>query len=400
MTDYYFHTPGKPGLGGVLDVGLKCTHSCKFCYYSFWDSSDHQFQALRKGEFRPFSDCLDILSKMAEHGLKHVDVTGGEPTLHPQIVDITRHARKLGLGFRIITLGQFLMQKASDKPQLLNQLLEAGISDFLFSIHAADKTAFKEFTGGDLDKLFAAMNYLHETEFQFGTNTVVFQDNLSQLPEIAKVVASKGAYTHNFILFNAYHRWTNVPEITRMQAKFKDIEAPLKQAVEILSREGICVNIRFAPLCVFPGLERHIVGVVGIPYDPFEWRNRACNYDKPPDYCAEPIAIDEDGTLFDYRLIKENLTLKNGTKIIAKRGNKIKIFPETCKQCAAMPICDGLDPRYLLLHGTSELKPYKKFDKKGALASARIEYKAPFFVKMKTKADMKKAINLSFAAKT
>lgn len=374
-------------------MGLKCVHSCKFCYYSFWDSPDHQFQALRKGKFRPLRDCLDILSRMAEHGLKHVDVTGGEPTLHPQIVDITRHAKKLGLGFRIITLGQFLMQNASEKRRLLDQLLEEGISDFLFSIHAADKTFFKKFTGGNWDKLFSAMTYLHEIGFQFGTNTVVFRDNLSQLSEIARFVASKGAYTHNFILFNAYHRWANVPEITRMQAQFKDIETPLRQAVEILTKEGICVNIRFAPLCVFPGLERHIVGVVGIPYDPFEWRNRACNYDKTPDYCAEPMALDRDGTFFDYRLIKGSLTLENGTKIIAKRGNKIKVFPEKCEHCAAMSICDGLDPRYVLLHGADELTPYDTFDKQGALPQARLNYKAPFFVKMKALADMKKAIN-------
>jgi len=393
MMDYYFHTPGDPGLGGVLDVGLKCTHSCKFCYYSYWDSSEHQFQTLRKGSFRPLRDCLDILSKMAEHGLKHVDVTGGEPTLHPQIVEITRHAKKLGLGLRIITLGQFLMQQTNQKHRLLDQLLDAGISDFLFSIHAPDKISFRKFTGESWDKLLSAMTYLNDSGFQFSTNTVVFQDNLSLLPEIARVVALKGAYTHNFILFNAYHRWANVPEITQMQAQFKDIEAPLKKAVEILSGEGISVNIRFAPLCVFRGLEKHIVGVVGIPYDPLEWRNRACNYDKTPEYCSEPIPLDGNGILFDYRLIKGNNTLENGTKIIAKRGNGIKLFPETCGQCAAMPICDGLDPRYVLLHGTSELKRYKKFYKKGALAKTRIEYKAPFFVKMNAHADMIKATN-------
>ena len=392
MTDYYFHTPGTPGFGGVLDVGLKCTHSCKFCYYSFWDASNHQFQALRKGAFRPLRDCLDILSAMAEHGLKHVDVTGGEPTLHPQIVNITKHARKLGLGFRIITLGQFLTQWTKAKRQLLDQLLDAEISDFLFSIHAPAQSSFKDFTGGNCDKLLSAMSYLQETGFQFGTNTVVFQDNLSLLSEISQVVVSKGTYTHNFILFNAYHRWANFPEITRMQAQFKDIETPLRQAVGILTKAGICVNIRFAPLCVFPGLEKHIVGVVGIPYDPFEWRNRACNYDKPPDYCAQPIVLDADGILFDYRLIKENRFLEDGTKIIAKRGNGIKVFPEKCKHCAAMSVCDGIDPRYILLHGTEEFTPYEVFDKNGPLSQARMDYKAPFFVKMKAGADMRNVI--------
>ena len=29
-----FHPPGALSRSGVLDVGLKCAHSCRFCYYS------------------------------------------------------------------------------------------------------------------------------------------------------------------------------------------------------------------------------------------------------------------------------------------------------------------------------------------------------------------------------
>jgi len=46
--DHYLHQPGAPARSGVLDLGLKCVHSCRFCYYSFHEGSEDQFAPLRK----------------------------------------------------------------------------------------------------------------------------------------------------------------------------------------------------------------------------------------------------------------------------------------------------------------------------------------------------------------
>lgn len=392
-SDYYFHHPGTPSLGAVLDVGLRCLHSCKFCYYSFFDSERRQFQALRRGTFRSLGDCLDILSAIAAYGLKHVDVTGGEPTLHPDIVKITDHAAKIGLGMRIITLGQFLLQKHSGGATLLKQLLEAGIADFLFSVHGVDKDSFREFTGGSWKKLSSAMRILQNTGFQFGTNTVVFRDNLSLLPEIARKITEHGAYIHNFIIFNAYHRWAKISELIRMQPRFRDIYPPIQEAVDILDKAGVAVNIRYAPLCVFPGLERHIVGIAGVHFDPYEWRNRACNYDRDPAYCAKPIPPGADGLFSPHALQFRNTATKRGLAVFAVRGQNLKIFSEPCKNCAALTVCDGIDPNYADQHGLAEFVPFAGLEANGALIKARLGYRPPFFVKMGAMADMKSVIS-------
>ncbi|BBO88317.1 hypothetical protein DSCOOX_14970 [Desulfosarcina ovata subsp. ovata] len=391
-TDYYFHEPGTLGLGAVLDVGLRCTHSCRFCYYSFYTSPEDQFLALRKGSFRPISECLEILSHIAANGLKHVDVTGGEPTLHPGIVEIARHASKLGLGLRIITLGQFLMQKRAGDEILLQQLLDAGVADFLFSVHAVDEANFKGFTGGSLEKLSTAMSYLKGIGFQYGVNTVVFRDNLDMLPEIAKISVSMGAYIHNFILFNAYHRWSEVPQIVEMQPIYQEVSGPLQEAVNILESRGLAINIRYAPLCVVRGLERHVVGVTGVCFDPYEWRNRACNYDRDPSFCAEPIALSTEGVLVAHSMQEKNGVTPGGTPFFAMRGDDFKIFPEICRSCAAHHVCDGIDPRYADRHGLTAFSPYYSLETTGVLTGARVSYLPPFFVKMGPMADMRSAV--------
>ena len=77
---YDLHTPGTLSRTGVLDIGLRCAHSCKFCYYSFMAEKNGQHGALRNAEFRSTKDCLRIIELMAAQGLTNFDITGGEPT--------------------------------------------------------------------------------------------------------------------------------------------------------------------------------------------------------------------------------------------------------------------------------------------------------------------------------
>jgi pyrroloquinoline quinone biosynthesis protein E len=109
---FFVHQPGRLSRGAVLDVGLKCVHSCKFCYYSYLDKSDDQFRGMRRADFRTLTECKAILDGLKRNGFINFDYTGGEPTLHQDIIEITRYAhQELGLKGRIITLGQYLMRR-------------------------------------------------------------------------------------------------------------------------------------------------------------------------------------------------------------------------------------------------------------------------------------------------
>ena len=372
----YCHPPGERGKGAVLDVGLSCPHSCLFCYYKEYNDNI-DFQALRKGKFRSTDSLLEILSHFSGNGYRHFDITGGEPTLHPDIVKIVhRGCTELKLAGRVITLGQFLDKKYFAKRLLIDALLDAGLTDILFSFHAADETQFHQFTRGSLIKLENAMTYLDRKDFQYSTNTVVFKGNCINLQDIARRIVHHGVYIHNFILFNAYHGWRDAPRTNEIQASYSEIRPSLEKSVQILDQAGIAVNIRYAPYCVLKGMEKHIVGLVGSFYDPFEWQNRACSYDKPASYCAKPVDIDNK-----YPLTQIDAALPDGQRIVAMRGDYFTVFPEICRDCEAMKLCDGVAPIYLHHYGTSEFSPYDKFEIQGVLPESRLSYSAPFHVK-------------------
>ena len=413
---YIFHPPGELSRTGVLDVGLKCAHSCRFCYYSFMAEAEGarkadaaqadaiqacgQHSALRHASFRSTEDCLAIVDRMADHGLINFDITGGEPAMHPGLPDMVRRARQRGLGVRVITLGQFLMQRGGGRERLLDALLDAGVTDFLFSLHSATEQGFHEATRGSLAKVLAAMDALDAVGFQYAANTVIHAGNVAELPAIAALSAARGVYHHNFIVFNAYYRWDSPESIAGLQAAYTDIAGPLTRAVEILDAAGVAVTIRYLPLCAAPHLARHIVGVVGVHHDPHEWMNRAGNPEREPDYCAEPLPVPVNAPRDIYALKRGKGRVRFGkdgapeaiVDAVAVRGENFKVFPAPCKGCAAMDQCDGLDPKYILLHGLSGVAPFDRAEAKGPLLQARRDYLPAFALKLAPGADMRAAV--------
>ena len=397
--DYTLHPPGALTKSGVLDVGLKCTHSCKFCYYSYLDRSDDQFRGMRHAQFRTTEDCVAILDKLHQQGFTAFDVTGGEPTLHPEIVELMRHAHQdLGMAGRIITLGQFLMRKmkSGTSDRLIDDLLKAGLTNFLFSFHSADPEIFHALTGESLQKLTAAMDYLDSLDFHYCSNTTVVEANYKTLPAIAREVARHKVYIHNFIVMNAYYEWASGDRAAGMQARYSEIHPYLTEAANILEGEGVGLNIRYVPLCLYPGLERHVVGVVGVRYDPYEWGNNGGHMGGSPAEAAGLVPI-EEGKVEPYFALRER-TLQVTDSIVAKhvRGSAIKAFPTACESCAAFDVCDGVDPKYLARHDSSELRPYATAGTTGTLLDARRRYLPPFFVKRQPSAKMRDVVRPFF----
>lgn len=385
-----FHPAGEPSRGAVLDVGLKCPHSCAFCYYSYYDGGPSQFTGIRRAPMRPTEACLEIVRAVADNGLTHLDITGGEPTVHPGLPQIVAEAARQDLPVRCITLGQFLLREREGRP-LLDLLLEHGLTDILFSLHAADPQAFRETCGGALESVFAAMDVLDGRGFQYACNTVIMERNRRDLPRIARLAVSRGVYAINFIAFNAYHAWRGQEQAAALEASYTNIRPFLEEAVAILDAGGVAVNIRYVPLCAFPSLARHVVGVLGVAYDPYEWRNRCLNIDKPAAYCAEPLPIPESGVRSAYVFTGLQASSLDGTALCGMRGAHFKLFPAQCADCPAREACDGVDPVYLSRHGAGEFSPLQA-TVQGPLLAARLGYAPPFLVKTTPEADMRGAM--------
>lgn len=106
-----------------------CNANCGFCNFArdSLPKSDWKF-ADRAGGLA----AIDILYRQ---GIRYLLFTGGEPTLHPHILDFIRHAHGLGMTVMLVSnAGLF-------KARRIREIHAAGVSSFIISVDAANAEA-------------------------------------------------------------------------------------------------------------------------------------------------------------------------------------------------------------------------------------------------------------------
>lgn len=403
---YYLHPAGHPSRWGVLDVGLKCVHSCGFCFYLYMDGSDDPTAGMRHAKFHTREHVIGLVDALADNGFLGFDVTGGEPALHPNIVDIVARATERGIASRIITLGQFLGRPMhGTSGNLIDELLRAGLTDFRLSVHECEEAPFKALTGGSWAKQLANMDHLDAKGFQFMTNTTINQKNYKRLPLIAKEIARHNVYNSTLLFMMAHYTWSRNGHAQEIQSRYTEAGKYAREFVDIIEAAKIAAIVRYAPLCTIAGLERNHVGALGVRYDPHEWMNAMDHKLVPadanqasPSHLAQRYALKAGDPSDGLHLLTGNGELA-GHQIIAGRGPAQavqKVFPKQCAGCSAMPVCDGVEPQYIERFGGEEFVPYVGVDRGHVVDTARLAYRPAHFVKLAPDADIRGAVARAF----
>jgi sulfatase maturation enzyme AslB (radical SAM superfamily) len=311
---------------GVLWLGLRCDVRCKFCY-------DDRVPASRKGWLEA-ADAIAALDKFRSYyGNEFVDFMGGEPTLHPGILDIVGHAAAIGLRPTLITHGMHLA-----RPARAAAFAEAGVHDFLVSVHATGPAA-AQIHGrgrGNFARQVQALDNLRQLGIPFRFNVTMIRDNLAQLEPIARLAAEKGARVVNFLTFNPYFEWEADPAIP-FQARHSDIAPHLMAAIDICTAAGVEANVRYLPICQLPGYEQHVYTGFQLPYDPHEWDYNSwydTGHPGPPASQWYHEAARRQQARHSYQHVP------------------------ACGECALRGICDGFHAQYAARWGSTEAAPY------------------------------------------
>jgi radical SAM protein with 4Fe4S-binding SPASM domain len=163
-----------------LDLHLtsRCNLRCGFC------SVDANAPGAR-GRL-PLPRLRMLLDEAVAMGLKRLQLTGGEPTLSPQLEDVVRHASGLGVHTRLITNGTTL-----DRAQL-ERLRQAGLRDIVVSIDALAHT-HDTMRGlqGAWRTAMATVSHAVDQGYTTRVAAVAFADNLHEIPQLMVVAAQR-----------------------------------------------------------------------------------------------------------------------------------------------------------------------------------------------------------------
>lgn len=290
-----------------LKVGFRCNNLCAFCV---------QGDKREKLPAKPWDELRASLADGRRSGAVGVVVTGGEPTLHAEILRIVREAKKLGYE----TIQVQSNGRAFCYEKFCRSMISAGVNEFGPSLHGSRPEIHDFLTGspGSFLQTVSGIRNLKRLGVRVITNTVITKPNYRDLPDIARLLASLGVDQFQFAYM---HLTGRAGDNKTWLAARKTLIAPfVKKALDVGIRAGRRVMTEAIPYCFMGGYE---------------------------DCVAE--AIIPDTKIFD-----AETTIEDYTKTRRDEG-KTKGPP--CRECRYAAPCEGPWREYPELFGWGEFEP-------------------------------------------
>ena len=165
-----------------------CNFRCPFC---------HNSDLLGKEGPEPIAveTLMTFLNKRVGL-LDAVCVTGGEPTLQPDLADLLRQIKALGYLVKLDTNG--------NRPDVLKELVEQGLVDYVAMDIKNCKEKYSLTAGIDIDisKIEKSVDFLMNCgiDYEFRTTVVKEYHTLLDIENIAKWISgAKGYFLQNFV---------------------------------------------------------------------------------------------------------------------------------------------------------------------------------------------------------
>lgn len=199
MKDLY----GREINGLRISITNKCNLNCVFCHR----------EGIIKGDYDSL-DYSDLMSpqeieKIVEigkfFGINKVKITGGEPLLRKDIVEIVRRLKNLNVYVTISTNGYFLYKYAHD-------LKKEGVSHINISIHSMSPKIYNFITGGNLSDVMKGIEEAVKEKIFLKFNVTVLKglnnkeiDNLIEFSKGKGVLQLIELMNFNNEIYEKYH---------------------------------------------------------------------------------------------------------------------------------------------------------------------------------------------------
>jgi len=166
----------------VIKPSLKCTANCSGCA-----SRRELHHHLSREVQLSLGQWEEILEDAAGIGLKNLHISGGEPTLYPELVGLVRAGKRLGLRVRINSNGSMI------NSELAGNLLRAGLDEICISIYSHEPGIHNGFRKSInlWEKATRAVELLAEMRkdfpgFLLGTMSIILRENYRSFAELVE----------------------------------------------------------------------------------------------------------------------------------------------------------------------------------------------------------------------
>lgn len=317
-------------------VTYRCNAACTFCYAGC-NCTTNPVGSAREMSLDEVRRVLDRIAKEAQ--VPSVSFTGGEATLRPDLAEMIRHARGLGMRVNLVTNGL----RAAD-PGTAERLAEAGLHSAQVSVEGTTAEVHEAITRirGSYARTLAGVRRLAAAGIRVHTNTTICRTNIDDVvrfPRFVKATLGRERFSMNLVIPTGSATLQSDPPVTYREAAVvipRVLAASREEGVEFLWYSP-------TPLCLF----NPIAAGLG---------NKGCAA------CDGLLSVGADGRLlpcasFDEPLgsLVERPFAEVWEEAGARSFREKERAPASCRACEHFDVCQGACPLYWRAVGTAEI---------------------------------------------
>jgi MoaA/NifB/PqqE/SkfB family radical SAM enzyme len=290
-----------------IKIGFACNNRCEFCV-----------QGDKRSQYgpRPVEQVRADLEEGRRRGASGIVITGGEPTVHANVLDVARLAREMGYDtVQIQSNGRMF----SHRP-FCEAAVAAGANEFALALHGASAATHDRLTRapGAFRQVVLGIRNLVRLDQRVLSNTVITSLNYRELPDVARLLVQLGVHQYQFAFVHILG--TAAKNASWLVPRKTDVMPFVKAGLDVGIRAGVRCMTEAIPFCFLPGYEAYVAEQI-IP---------------------RTVVFDADVMLEDYT---------------AYRQTEGKTKGPTCRPCVYFDRCEGPWVEYPALFGWDEVCP-------------------------------------------
>jgi len=149
-----------------------CIAKCSFC--EIWKQQPKVFVDKNKA--------LEVIDRLADHGTVHITITGGEPLLHPNVVDFVRRATEHKMHSAVLDAAPQLLLRND----IVKRLEDAGNDMICISFDSGDPKIMEESRQipNIMEDMAKAIELISKTKIKTMASVLIWNDNFDKLEEV------------------------------------------------------------------------------------------------------------------------------------------------------------------------------------------------------------------------